>query len=541
MGYALLWVEGLLIALLCLALAARKAAIGFWVGGVGAFLLFLLFLGLGAFATHATAPWQRDYGNVMDRNLFLFSLSWLVAFLIGGGLLLRRAFQRAAPGLMRTGAGWPRQKLWLGLGGMVLAFGFTFWNLNLAARADLAVARQEAGDLLFNTTPLPSTDSENAARLYVEAGKDLVASIRNPWNDAARKGMALFPKEDVNWKDLYVVELVAKQEKVLALLRRAAAMPPCSLDRRRSLDEFLPYDYDLAQLRWKEITLLAVDARVKAVQGDRGRAFEDVAAILGSTRHVQTFLSGPEILGTHATAWRTVEDVLRLAPATKEALPTVSLPEGVSPFRALVREMAVMGMIWPAWFSVDPLRIAEIQRDKKPWTTPPLIYGMETLVIPASRILFTPSELSYSHKKWAEYRRILQTAPEGTSKDWADVRTIIFKEPAGLFSALMIKPKEQMLLREGGKLAALEQLARAGLAAERYRHKHGKYPEHLEQLVPDFLPAMPVDPRDGQALQIKRFDELTVLYTLENNAELANTGDWDAAKYKEQPVFRLYH
>jgi hypothetical protein len=52
---------------------------------------------------------------------------------------------------------------------------------------------------------------------------------------------------------------------------------------------------------------------------------------------------------------------------------------------------------------------------------------------------------------------------------------------------------------------------------------------------------MPTDPRDGQPLQIKRFPELTVLYTLESNSELAKATTWDAEKYKDQPVFRLFH
>jgi hypothetical protein len=103
-----------------------------------------------------------------------------------------------------------------------------------------------------------------------------------------------------------------------------------------------------------------------------------------------------------------------------------------------------------------------------------------------------------------------------------------------------VKPKEMLLVREAGRLAALEQLARAGLAAARYRAKHGQYPERLEQLVPAFLPAMPADPRDGQALQMRRFPEVLVLYTLESNPELGKATGWEPTKYREQPVFRLF-
>jgi hypothetical protein len=539
MGYVLLWVEGLAVALLCLALAAAWAASRasiFRVAGV--VVVFLLFAGLSAFVVHATAPWQRMWAEFLPADLFVYSLGWLLAYLVAGTVLLWRAGQRPAPGVGRRGAGWSRTKLGLGLGGAVLAWGLTFWNLDLAARADLAVARQEAGDILLTMSPLAVADSENPARLYSEAGSNLITPIRNPWHDAARRGLPAPPQDEADWKDPYIVELIANQENVLALLRKAAALPASNQDQRLSLDD-LGYDRELSHLRWEEVTLLAVDARVKAVQGERGRAFEDIAAILGSTRHVPVFLAGPQVLGTQATAWRTLEDVLRLAPAAKDPLPAVPLPEGTSPLRALHREMAVMGMIWPALLSDDPLRIPELRRDSGPWARPPLVCATESLVVPGCRVFLTPAELAYSHQKWEAYRRIMHARPEGTPQDWTALRNLIDKEPAGIFSALYIKPKEKRLLQDTVYLAALEQLARAGLAAARYRGKHGRYPEHLEQLVPEFLPALPVDPRDGQALQIKHFTGLTVLYTLESNGELAKAAEWDAAKYRDQPVFRL--
>jgi hypothetical protein len=203
--------------------------------------------------------------------------------------------------------------------------------------------------------------------------------------------------------------------------------------------------------------------------------------------------------------------------------------------------MAVHGMIWPALLSDDPLRIPEIREGAGVWSEPPLASVVATVVTPGCRVSLTPAELACSHRKWDAYRRVLQGLPEGTPRDWAAVRTLIDAGPMGLFSAVYVRPKEQMLLRGAEDLAALEPLARAGLAAARYRAKHGRYPEHLEQLVPEFLPAMPTDPRDGQALRLRRFAEVTVLYTLKNNPELADATVWSAGKYRDQTVFRLTH
>jgi hypothetical protein len=293
-------------------------------------------------------------------------------------------------------------------------------------------------------------------------------------------------------------------------------------------------------VRRNERLLLAVDARVKSAQGNLGRALEDVAALVEMSRHASGMMAAPETLGTQVQAWRTLEDALRLAPARKP-VPDVPLPEGVSPLRTLYREMAVFGMIWPALISDDPLRIPEIRRGAGVWSEPPLAWVVETVVTPGCRVFVTPAELAYSHRRWDAYRRVLQGPPEGTPRDWAAVRSLIDAGPTGLFSAVLVRPREQVLLRDAENLAALEQLARAGLAAARYRAKQGRYPEHLEQLVPAFLPAMPTDPRDGQAVRLKHFPEVTVLYTLKNNPELADATVWSPGKYRDQTVFRLMH
>jgi hypothetical protein len=52
------------------------------------------------------------------------------------------------------------------------------------------------------------------------------------------------------------------------------------------------------------------------------------------------------------------------------------------------------------------------------------------------------------------------------------------------------------------------------LAIERYRIERGTWPEKLEQLVPDFLPAVPLDPADGEPLRFRRLPDGVVVYGL---------------------------
>src|SRR5262249_33109166 len=150
-----IWSEGLAVSLLSLALATAWAARGSaarWLWAAVVFLVFLLPAGALVLATHEVSLW---YGNLVRTTWFYYSLSWLVAFSGLGVFLLWHGLHRTGAGLARPGAAWPRGKLWLGFGGAVLAFGLTFWNMDLEARADLAIARQEASAFLLAITPPP--------------------------------------------------------------------------------------------------------------------------------------------------------------------------------------------------------------------------------------------------------------------------------------------------------------------------------------------------------------------------------------------------
>ena len=58
----------------------------------------------------------------------------------------------------------------------------------------------------------------------------------------------------------------------------------------------------------------------------------------------------------------------------------------------------------------------------------------------------------------------------------------------------------------------------AAVALERFRAAHSdRYPEALSELTPDYLPAKPVDPFDGQPLRYRNKDAGYVLYSIGPN------------------------
>jgi hypothetical protein len=56
--------------------------------------------------------------------------------------------------------------------------------------------------------------------------------------------------------------------------------------------------------------------------------------------------------------------------------------------------------------------------------------------------------------------------------------------------------------------------AAVAMALERYRQKHGRWPDRLTDLVPEFLSAVPVDPFDGAPLRYRRQEEGVSVYAL---------------------------
>ncbi len=86
--------------------------------------------------------------------------------------------------------------------------------------------------------------------------------------------------------------------------------------------------------------------------------------------------------------------------------------------------------------------------------------------------------------------------------------------------------KEPLLVREllltaTEKIAEAERRTRgllrctaAGLAAERYRRKYGRWPEKLDDLKGEFLRQVPLDPYDGRPLRYRKDGEGIVIYAI---------------------------
>jgi hypothetical protein len=74
------------------------------------------------------------------------------------------------------------------------------------------------------------------------------------------------------------------------------------------------------------------------------------------------------------------------------------------------------------------------------------------------------------------------------------------------------------------RTTAEERCAVVAIACERFRVKHGKWPQSLSELCPEFLAAIPLDPFDGLPLQLTKQNDGIVLHSVGRNTQLLATG-----------------
>lgn len=108
-----------------------------------------------------------------------------------------------------------------------------------------------------------------------------------------------------------------------------------------------------------------------------------------------------------------------------------------------------------------------------------------------------------------------------------DAARLPLHEQQAAFATLPPLVKDQKRIISGLFLPAAEKVAHAywrsvaelrcavaGIACERFRQKHGRWPNELAELVPAFLPAVPLDPYSGQPLQHAKLEEGVVVYSV---------------------------
>lgn len=511
MGYALLWIEGLAVALLLVAtlLACAGRLERRWLR-LGAFLVVTLGLALVFTALTVVAGWLQFSG--MSDRWFVSTLLLTAAFVAGAVWLgfsgLRRGNGRPAA------AAWPRGKLALALGVAAALHAMTYWNLDLAVRQQLAALKIEAGALALAAAPPRIADRDNAALLYEQAfevmGRDaelraLLAdeAWQESWNDKwtrwRESGKVAFDADDPRLR-----RVLEQHSGTLRLLRQAAARPGCYFDRdygRPSLFMRLP---ELVPLR-DGARLLALDAICRVSDGDGRRAIEDITALLGMAEHMRSdFLAVPMFVAM--TVDRLGIEALEVCLATgrlrAEELPTEWL-EGTATYRALLKRvlrgeeacrLATFAQVGEGQYAFGDL--IDVLRGHGDGT----VHHVRTAF--PYRVYLLGDDLA-AHTRLSAELDNTAGEPYWKAKDrMQEYDQQVRNRPGGVLTSTLMPPLGE-LAAGAARGDARREAVRLGLALYRYQAKHGRFPEKLDELVPEFLSAVPRDPFDGRPMRMK--------------------------------------
>lgn len=100
-----------------------------------------------------------------------------------------------------------------------------------------------------------------------------------------------------------------------------------------------------------------------------------------------------------------------------------------------------------------------------------------------------------------------------TLTNYLDNAEKLAREKKHLFGGMMLPSFSKLALREAST-QALVRLTQTALATERFRHKLGRLPTALSELIPDYLPKVPEDPYDGAPLRYRTLPTGYVLYSI---------------------------
>jgi hypothetical protein len=506
MGYALIWLEGasalLLLSALLVSWTARPRRRWLQLALTAGGALLLLLPGVAATVVTHELRCGREMG--LPSDWFFYTLSWLLAGLLGVILVCRRGLQRQPDGVA-TARSWPRGKLLLALAAAVVLFAITLSNLELAVGLQIAAARAEAGEVLLAVTPPRVPDKDNAAPLYRKAFAALAPAPRETFFQEHFRIRADVKAVRQALRSRELKEFLAAQQEGLTLLRQAAEMPGCSFERSYQQLADTPRSYrdlpELTQMSYANV-VLSLSALVHAASDDGKAAVADLRAAFGMCRHVPTVFALRDALHMEQRALDTLQQLLLLSAPRPEDLARLPLKDDPPYLSKLHEEAAVFGAITIGIVSPETGLVRElVERDHG---RPPgwLVSIGEATLVPVWRVFLVPDDLAASRRMWQDYRR--QTTGEPAYPTWADAREAIDRRPGGLITNLYLTPYLKKLTKDSIDVLTRRALARLALALTAYRSKNGHYPETMEELLPGYLARVPVDPLAGQPLRMQR-------------------------------------
>lgn len=508
MGYALLWMVALGGELLLL--ATLMACIGRlrWPRIRVALSVLVALTSLSAcLALIGVVEWAKSERFVsVDFGRPMWFLTLFYA--IGASWMLFRGLRPSRQRPETPGAAtWPRGRLAVALTVSLALYMMTTWNLDVAVQQRVAALRVEAGALAASVAPVRVPHRDNAAMIYQQAF-ELMAPLESwdrRWTDWFRNG-----SPELDPKDAKLREFLEGQAATLRLLRQASEKPDCCFEHDYAHPDILIALPELGSIRTAS-RLLALDARSNAAAGDLRTALADVNAMFVMAEHAGT---EPLLVGVvssaamNQSAFTTLEAVLASKEASADELTLLDISDTFSYQRLFNRALQMEEAFAIATYCDygARFRVAELNGSgPRPWE--------EKHFGPFYRIFAFEDDL-------ASYREILRESHKRSGKphyeslpEWRAAQDAPDASMRGIVAQSLI-PAVYPVAERTAEADARWRLARLAVAASRYRATENQLPDSLGDLVPAWLPAVPLDPFDGNRLSMALTDQELVLYSV---------------------------
>jgi hypothetical protein len=514
MGYALLMIESLAWSLLLVAfvLACTARLRRGWMRLADSLPipLVLLVIHLALTAVAAQLQFAHRVGG-----WFFPMLTLTIAVLVGTVWLMVCGLRRVdGDGTTCAAATWPRGKLAIALVAAATLYGMTFWNLDLAAKQQLAALRVEAGAVALSVAPPRVADRDNAALVYQRAfeamGREDQADDSVPggwqWDEASRKAWEdswtkweTTGKIEFDAHDPALRRFLARQAPALKLLWQAAAMPGCYFERdygRLSISMPLP---ELRPLR-RGGRLLALDAIASAADGNYRQSIEDLNAAFLMAEHIADdplLVSQLVAIAVDRVGIESLQVIIANYHVPVGELAALKISDNVS-FRVLFRRglRAEEALRLATFDDVGSGRMgfSDIDPSHPRWfADPPLSSAYRIFMLGddlAAHRLFTVEMDQAARMPYWQARDRLQKV------EWR-----IREYPGGPLTAMLL-PATSKVMETAAKADARRDVARIGLALYAYRAHNGRFPAKLDDLAPEYISAVPPNPLDGKPMKL---------------------------------------
>lgn len=482
---------------------------------------------------------------------------------------LRRDLLRDAP-LRRTGwwfATWAKRSLAVSLLAFAVTYALLAWRFHTQQPV---LSRNIAAEhnARFNRIP----DDDLAAPLYREAYAKLEKLTGEERGTLDREWPEVFPGDPL-WPE--AVAYLERNSEVTAMVRHAAAKPFAGF--RLSLRPHLHIDSEPQPAAPSPLAanppaidlvldslgpyrsfarLLSVDARAAAEAGDAARCAENLLAMLHLCRHSEeheVMIADLVSLAIHALCAATLADVVSHHPdlLDRDMLAEIDLAfrdyMGGEIHADIAREEEFLADVTQRLYSDDGsgdghLCAAGVRRLDAIANGGPGRLGAAGYALGPLNAAYLPSRREFTQKYQSTLAKLEQLAQrplwewERDPSDVIEAELVTDLENRVRFQTLLI------LLPALGKAASAHETTAQTrdatlvlLALARYRLDHGRYPDSLEALLPDYLTEIPPDRFDGGPIKYRlNEDGAPLLYSVGSNRAddggVPREGDRDGTK-----------